>query len=63
MLDEGQEIEPETYFPVIPMILINGAKGIATGFSTFVPNHNPLDVINWLKLRLKGKVDLPTLIP
>ncbi len=63
MLEEGQEIEPETYYPVIPMILINGSKGIGTGFSTFVPNHNPLDVINWLKLRLKGKVDLPTLVP
>ena len=63
MYEENKQIEPETYYPVLPMILVNGAKGIATGFSTFVPNHNPLDIINWLRLRLSGKVDLPTLIP
>ena len=63
MHEENKEIEPETYFPVIPLILVNGSRGIGTGFSSFVPNHNPLDIINWLKLRLSGKVDLPTLIP
>ena len=63
MIDQGQEIEPETYFPVIPMILVNGAKGVATGFSTFIPNHNPLDIIHWLKSRLTGSINLPTLTP
>lgn len=52
MVDDGQEIEPRTYYPIFPMILINGAKGIGTGHSTDVPCHNPLEIINWYKLKL-----------
>lgn len=53
--EEGMQIEPETFYPIIPNILVNGATAIATGFSTFIPNHNPLDIISWLMLRLSGK--------
>ena len=35
--EEGQRIEPEYYVPVIPMILVNGAEGIGTGWYTFIP--------------------------
>jgi len=35
--EEGQSIEPEYYIPVIPMILVNGAEGIGTGWSTSIP--------------------------
>jgi DNA topoisomerase-2 len=44
--DDGTRIEPEHYLPVIPMLLVNGATGIGTGFSTSVPCHNPRDVID-----------------
>lgn len=27
--------------PIIPMVLVNGADGIGTGWSTKVPNYNP----------------------
>jgi DNA topoisomerase-2 len=40
------KIEPEFYAPIIPMVLINGAKGIGTGWSTTIPSFNPDDVIN-----------------
>lgn len=30
-------IEPEYYLPIIPMILVNGADGIGTGWSTNIP--------------------------
>jgi DNA topoisomerase-2 len=65
VIDEGEHVEPETYYPIIPMILVNGAQGIATGYSTFIPNHNPLDVINWLKLKIQGVEHdkLPEIIP
>lgn len=63
MIDEGKPIEPKYFLPIIPNILVNGSKGIGTGFSTFVPCHNPVDIISWLKLRLTGKVDLPTINP
>jgi DNA topoisomerase II len=42
--DDGKEIEPVYYVPVIPMILINGSEGIGTGWSTFTSPHNPRDV-------------------
>jgi len=44
--DDGINIEPEYYIPVIPMILVNGGVGIGTGFSTNIPQYNPSDVIN-----------------
>ena len=55
--DDGQLVEPETYFPVIPMLLVNGCVGIGTGFSTDIPSHNPLDLISVLKERLRGEID------
>jgi DNA topoisomerase-2 len=38
--DDGQKVEPEFYSPVLPMILVNGAEGIGTGFSCYVPPYN-----------------------
>jgi len=42
--DDGKSIEPEYYAPVIPMVLVNGAEGIGTGFSTTIPSFNPLEI-------------------
>jgi len=39
--DDGQQVEPEFYVPVVPMILMNGAEGIGTGFSCYVPPFDP----------------------
>jgi len=44
VLDDGQKVEPDHYLPVVPMILVNGAEGIGTGFSCYVPPYD-LDVI------------------
>lgn len=52
--DDGRTIEPEMYVPVVPMILINGADGIGTGWSTSIPNYKPEDVIENLKRRMDG---------
>jgi len=57
--DDGMEIEPEWYIPVIPMILVNGCEGIGTGYSTFVPPHNPKDIINNIFRLFDGKDPLP----
>ncbi len=43
--EDGEPIEPEYYAPIIPMVLVNGAAGIGTGFSTKIPPYNPLDII------------------
>ena len=55
--DDGDAIEPEYYMPVIPAILVNGAKGIGTGFSTDIPSHNPRDLVAALRRRLAGNLD------
>ena len=53
--EDGIDIEPEFYAPIIPMILVNGAKGIGTGFSTNIPNFNPTDIINNLLRLINGE--------
>jgi len=50
--DDGQVVEPEYYQPVVPLLVINGAVGIGTGFSANIPPHNPSDVIALLRDRL-----------
>jgi DNA topoisomerase II len=40
VVDDGQQVEPEYYVPVLPMILVNGAEGIGTGFSCYVPPYD-----------------------
>ena len=40
VMDDGQQVEPEFYAPIIPMILVNGAEGIGTGFSCSVPPYD-----------------------
>lgn len=47
--EDGVQIEPEYYIPIIPMILVNGGVGIGTGFSTNIPQHNPDDIISICK--------------
>ncbi len=46
--DDGYSIEPRFYIPTLPMILINGACGIGTGFSSDIPCFNPEDIKNRL---------------
>ena len=43
--DDGQSIEPRFYMPVLPLVLVNGAEGIGTGWSSSVPNYNPRDIV------------------
>lgn len=54
-VDDGKKIEPEVYVPVVPMILINGADGIGTGWSSSIPNYNPEDVVENLKRMMDGE--------
>jgi DNA topoisomerase II len=61
--DDGYPIEPKYYLPVIPLVLVNGAEGIGTGFSTGIPGFNPADVIGWLRNKLEGKRNTKPLVP
>jgi DNA topoisomerase-2 len=46
-------VEPDWYAPILPMLLVNGSRGIGTGYSTFIPQFNPLElrdaITQWLK--------------
>lgn len=54
-IEEGQSIEPKWYAPILPMILVNGAEGIGTGWSTSIPNYDPRQIIENLKLWIHKK--------
>ena len=43
------------YMPVIPLVLVNGAEGIGTGWSTFIPNHDPAEVCANIRALLAGQ--------
>jgi DNA topoisomerase-2 len=53
--DDGQMVEPLFYVPIIPMVLVNGSKGIGTGFSTDIMCYNPLEIISYIKTKLQGE--------
>lgn len=55
IIDEGDVVEPYHYMPIIPMILVNGAKGIGTGYSTTIPSYNPLDICENIYRLMDGK--------
>jgi DNA topoisomerase-2 len=50
--DDGLLVEPIYYAPIIPMVLVNGSKGIGTGFSTDIMCYNPIQIIQYLKNKL-----------
>ena len=53
VIDDGDEVEPKFYVPILPMILINGCTaGIGTGWSCNVPCYNPLDMIDAINIWL-----------
>jgi len=54
--DDGFPVEPLFYAPIIPMVLVNGTKGIGTGFSTDIMCYNPLEIIQYLKNKLTTTV-------
>lgn len=47
--DDGTAIEPEFYVPIIPMLLVNGAIGIGTGFSTNILSYHPKHIIQYIR--------------
>jgi len=60
--DDGQKVEPEYYTPILPMILVNGASGIGTGWSTDIPCYNPKDIMNNM-LRYLNNEELEPMAP
>lgn len=52
--EEGNEIEPNYFLPIIPTVLLNGGSGIAVGFATNILNRNPLTLVDACLKKLNG---------
>ncbi len=44
--EEGQEVEPKYYLPIIPVILCQRQDGLAPGYRFSNMSYNPLDIID-----------------
>eukprot|EP00397_Hematodinium_sp_SG-2012_P000302 GEMP01000302.1.p1 GENE.GEMP01000302.1~~GEMP01000302.1.p1 ORF type:complete len:1938 (+),score=492.38 GEMP01000302.1:750-5816(+) len=53
--DEGKKIEPRWYCPIIPTLLVNGATGMGTGWSTQIPQYNPRDILENCRRYIRGQ--------
>ena len=54
-IDEGVEIEPQYFLPIVPTVILNGSSGIAVGFASNILNRNPKDVVDNCINYLQGK--------
>jgi DNA topoisomerase-2 len=61
--DDGTPVEPAFYAPIIPMILVNGTKGIGTGFSTDIPCFRPMDLVDYILKKLDDKGHTHDFVP
>nr|UQT18117.1 DNA topoisomerase II alpha [Andrias davidianus] len=59
--DDNQRVEPEWYMPIIPMVLVNGAEGIGTGWASRIPNFDVREVVNNIRQMLDGEEPVPML--
>ncbi|XP_078281099.1 DNA topoisomerase 2-alpha [Rhinoraja longicauda] len=62
LYDDNQRVEPEWYIPIIPMVLVNGADGIGTGWACKIPNYDVREIVNNIRRLLDGD-DLVPMLP
>jgi DNA topoisomerase-2 len=60
--EDGESVQPSHFVPILPMVLINGQDGVGTGWSTSIPPHHPLQVLDAVIAKLDG-LDPPKLVP
>ncbi|XP_072216502.1 DNA topoisomerase 2-beta-like [Excalfactoria chinensis] len=54
LYDGNQRVEPKWYIPIIPMVLVNGAEGIGTGWACKLPNYDTREIVNNVRRMLDG---------
>ena len=57
--DDGKQIEPDYYVPILPTVLVNGTEGIGTGFSSYIPPFNPDDITTNIQRIINGETIVP----
>ncbi|KAG8467901.1 hypothetical protein KFE25_006953 [Diacronema lutheri] len=56
---EGKLVEPVAYVPVLPLVLLNGAAGIGTGWSCKCPAFDPMQVLAQARTLAAMSADAP----
>lgn len=53
-IEDNTKVEPTFYLPTIPLCLVNGCQGIATGFTSTIQCFNPLDIIQYILMKCQS---------
>lgn len=68
VFDEGENLEPYFYLPVIPVVLTNRSEGMAPGYRFSTMSYNPIDIIfackeylNTGKIKTQVRPYIPTI--
>lgn len=57
---DGEQTLPKVLYSVVPLWAVNGVRGIAVGFASYMPPGKLEDIIDWYYNRIAGK---PTVEP
>lgn len=57
--EDNMVVEPRFYVPIVPLVIINGGKGLGNGYGTTLHPHSALSVIEKIEARLTGKREVP----
>jgi DNA topoisomerase-2 len=52
---DEQKIEPKYYLPILPTVLVNGSRGMGTGYACTILSYNPKDLKTCIINKLNGK--------
>lgn len=52
---DPENLPPLYYLPIIPMCLVNGSTGLATGYASRIPPHDPVSIIDWYIAKCQNK--------
>ena len=55
VMEDGLESECKNFYPVLPLVLINGSQGIAMGWRCLIPPHDPHQLVQAITDMLDGK--------
>ena len=58
-VEDGHSVEPIHYVPVLPTLLLNGASGIGTGWSTQCWSYHPLELLDNVLALANGRPMAP----
>lgn len=62
--ENPEHIPPKYYLPTIPMVLVNGVSGIATGYATDIPPYSVESITKLCKAYMAGKdIDAMPIFP